>query len=717
MKTRLLSARGGLVLLGLLACAGRGVAYADDADPPGRVARLSDAEGSVSLQPAGVQEWTAATLNRPITTGDKLWSDRNSRAELDIGAAVIRVGSSTGFSLLNLDDHTAQIQITAGTLIVRVRDLQSGDNYEIDTPNVALSLQEPGEYRVEVNDRGDATLVKVSEGAAAAAAGGQTIAITAQQMVRFTGTDTLAYDSATLGAPDDLDNWSSARERQVEDSASAEYVASDVPGTQDLDQYGQWQATPEYGYVWTPTTVAVGWVPYRFGHWVWISPWGWTWVDDAPWGYAPFHYGRWVQWSNNWCWVPGPRRVRPLYAPALVAWVGGPGVGVSVGWFPLGPREVYMPGYGASAAYVRQVNITNTTIVNNTYITNVYQNNVTPTHYAHNRAAAVTAVPQNVFTSGQRVGAHAVQLSGAALAGAAVTAAAPAIAPIRQSVLGPAEGRGVVRPPPALLNRTVVARTSPPRAPAPFEKQLAALQANGGRPLGRAQIAQLQPATPAARVNVIKATGPVVAAGALPQRAGSMRPASPPSQAPAGAGAKPELAERERILQNSRLTPAPHPSTAVSPPPANASTTLSQPPTHATTAVSPAPSHLPTYAPPPAPEWRTDRPPSVQQNLPPTQQRAFTSDDPTHAYGKPPSIPVYHPPSATNASGRTPESPRPDESRPQDSYRAAPRVMVAPPPPPPPPVHPQAPAHQQSSKEPRDSAPHADRESRERGAR
>src|ERR1700732_821949 len=158
MKTRLLSARGGLVLLALLACAGRGVAHADDADPPGRVARLSDAEGSVSLQPAGVQDWTAATLNRPITTGDKLWSDRNSRAELDIGVAVIRVGSNTGFSFLNLDDRTAQMQITAGTLIVRVRDMHSGDNYEIDTPNVALSLQEPGEYRVEVNDRGDARI-------------------------------------------------------------------------------------------------------------------------------------------------------------------------------------------------------------------------------------------------------------------------------------------------------------------------------------------------------------------------------------------------------------------------------------------------------------------------------------------------------------------------------------------------------------------------------
>ena len=309
-----------LALLSLLAWA----VQADDADPPGRAARLSDAQGSVSLQPAGVQDWIAAPLNRPLTTGDRLWSDADSRAELDMGAAVVRLGAMTGFSFLNLDDSSAQIQLTAGTLIVRVREMRAGDNYEIDTPNLAVTLQQAGEYRFEVNEAGDATVVKVSEGLAQAAGGGQLVQVGAQQRFTFTGTGALTAEMASLGAPDELDGWSAARERQLEDSPSREYVADDVAGTQDLDDSGQWQQTAQYGYVWTPTVVIAGWAPYRFGHWVWVGPWGWTWIDDARWGYAPFHYGRWVNLNSMWCWVPGPRIPRPVYAPALVGWVAGP---------------------------------------------------------------------------------------------------------------------------------------------------------------------------------------------------------------------------------------------------------------------------------------------------------------------------------------------------------------------------------------------------------
>src|SRR6266403_1881976 len=666
MTTRLLSVPGRLAVLALLALFALGAAWAEEEDPPGRVARLSDVEGSVSLQPAGVQEWAAATLNRPLTTGDKLWTDQNSRAELDIGAAVIRLGATTGFSFLNLDDNTAQMQVTAGALIVRVRHMQGNQTYEVDTPNIALSLQQPGEYRVEVNDAGDTTLVKVSEGQAQAAGGGQSVAVGTQQMVRFTGTDTLSVDRGSVGAPDDLDSWSAGRERQVQDSPSRQYVADDVAGTQDLDNNGRWESTPDYGYVWAPTVVVAGWAPYRFGHWVWIVPWGWTWVDDAPWGYAPFHYGRWVEWNSAWCWVPGPRRLVPVYAPAMVAWVGGPAGGVSVafganvGWFPLAPREVYVPGYRVSPTYVRNVNITNTTIVNNTNITNVYQNSVTNIHYVNNKPAAVTAVPQNVFTSGQRVGGHAVRLPPAVLAGAPVAAAPPALVPTHQSVLGPNAGRAVARPPPALVSRPVVARTPPPPAPVPFERQVQAIQQNGGRPLARADLARLQPAAPVAPVRLIAAGGAAVGAGAPAHGAGSARPGTPAtpqrpgaSAPPASAGAQaPNLADRERVLQNSRVTPTPRDDSYR--PPAAARRDSS------TTPIRPSPA--------PAPQGRTDRPPSAPQPLPPTPQRGFSSDDPTHAYSRPPSAPANRPPPA--AAAPVNPAPRPQEPQYQEQrYR------------------------------------------------
>jgi FecR protein len=710
MKTRLLSALGGLALLMLLVCAALGTARAQDADPPGRVARLSDVEGSVSLQPADVPDWTAATLNRPLTTGDKLWSDQNSRAELDIGDAVIRLGSTTGFAFLYLDDSRAQLQLSAGTLIMRVRDMQASQSYEIDTPNLALMLQQPGVYRVDVSNAGDATAVRVSEGAAQAYTGAQTVAIGAQQSVSFTGTQqTVAYYSASPGTPDDLDNWSAARDLQVDDSVSSEYVAGDIPGTQDLDNSGRWQDTPEYGYVWMPTAVAVGWVPYRFGNWVWISPWGWTWVDAARWGYAPFHYGRWAQWNNAWCWVPAPRFGRPLYAPALVGWVGGPipgtpaAFGSNVGWFPLGPREAYVPAGHVSPAYLRKVNITNTSRIDNAYLTNVYQNAITPLHYVNRRAAAVTTVPQNIFISGQAVGGHAVLLPPAVLAGSAVAAAAPALAPIRQSVLGPSEGRGAAHPPAALLHRLVIARTAPPRAPAPFDQQLAAIQANGGRPLSRAQLERLQAAaTPATPVHVIAPTRAVITASALPHRApavhsgnstgagGLLAPAqvAPPSSV--------SFAERERTLQQSTLPPAPH-------------------------TMSP---RIPTYAPPApaaaqsaaAPAWRSDRPPSAPQYVS-SPQPALTPDDLPDAPSRPFPLPVFHPPEGADP-GTPAQEPHHPEQRHQAPPPAAPHGAVpaatatstahAPPP---------AQTQAQPAKGPRDYAAHGDRDSRERAER
>jgi hypothetical protein len=692
--TRRPNGAGGRGVALLVLCAVLGSAHADEGDPPVRAARLSVTEGAVSLQPAGMEEWTAASLNRPLTSGDRLWSDQSSRAELDLGTAAVRLGSNTGVAFLNLDDSAAQMQLTVGTLVVRVRDLQGGESYEVDTPTVALSLQQPGVYRVEVNDAGTATTLAVSDGAAQAAGAGQTVTIGAQQRVTFSGVETLAWSSTTFGTPDELDSWSAEREREVEDAASAEYVASDIPGTQDLDNNGRWEQTPEYGYVWMPTAVIVGWVPYRYGRWVWITPWGWTWVDNARWGYAPFHYGRWVQWNNSWCWVPGPRHGRPVYAPALVAWVGGPAVGASVafggnvGWFPLGPREVYVPRYPASASYVRNVNITNTTSVSNAYISSVQQHDITPTHYVNNTPAAVTSVPQNVFVSGQGVGGHTVRLPSPVLAAAAVSATAPAIAPIRQSVLGPSEGRGVARPPATLPQRTVLTRAPGPRAPAPFERQVAAIQANGGRPLSSTELAQLQPAAPLAPVRVVPGRGPTMTAGAAARGSGAARALTPT--------ASPSLAERERALQHSALPPA---TPRTSPPPRPASNTAS---------------YAPAAAPPaaPAPAWRSDRPPSAQQHADVSTQRAFVADDPTHAYARPPSIPVYQLPLAGDAPTRAPAVLHPEETHRVEPPPPAPHAATYAPAPPA--AHAAAPTHVQSSKEPRDSAPHGDRDSRDR---
>ena len=682
---------GGRYSLGLLMlCAASVLAQAQDADPPARAARLSDAEGAVSLQPAGVQEWTAATLNRPLTTGDSLWSDQSSRAELDLGIAAVRLGSNTGFAFLNLDDRSVQMQLSAGALIVGVRDIQNGESYEVDTPNIALSLQQPGVYRVEVNDRGTATAVAVCQGVAQATGSGQTVAIDSQQAVTFTGTETLAWQSTTLGAPDEFDDWSAERERGAAESASAGYVASDIPGTQDLENNGQWQQAPEYGYVWVPTALVVGWVPYRYGHWLWVTPWGWTWVDDAPWGYAPFHYGRWVVWNNRWAWVPTPKHGSPgraVYAPALVAWVGGPmagggavASGTHVGWFPLGPHEAYVPPYRVSSTYLRSINTGSAIVINNnSYITNLNQNNATPQRYVNYTPNAVTSVASSTFTSGQRVGGHTVQVAPAVLATAAVTAAAPPIVPTRQSVLGQGEARAPVRPPGTFMQRTVVAHTAPPPAPVPFERQLSAIEGNGGRPPTRGELELLQHA-----------------ASLTPVRLVGTR--SAPARAPAATRgpATQSLGERARALQQSPLPSAPK--TNLPPLPA----------TNTSAYVLPGEPLSPA-----SPVLRSDRPASAQQHPSEAPPRAVTPEDPSRAADRPSSLPVYHlpsteaaPPAAHPATG----------GHPQETNRVPPPPSVphvATPVPPPPAAHPLPPPHSQSS-EPRESAPHGDRDSRER---
>jgi hypothetical protein len=502
-------------------------ALADDDDPPSRVARLGYTHGSISFQPAGTDDWVSAVVNRPITTGDKLWADTDSRAELHIGSASLRISSNTGFSFLNLTDAVTQIQLTSGSLRVRVKRLDENETFEIDTPNQAFSVLRPGTYRINVNEGGDATIIKVRGGEGEITGGGSAFTIHAQEVGTFNGTDQLTADieSYQNDDDDDFDAWCADRDRHEDLSQSARYVSPDVIGYQDLDGNGDWRPVPEYGTVWFPRTTVVGWAPYHYGHWAYVYPWGYTWIDDAPWGFAPFHYGRWISYNGVWGWVPCPPRapgvvyVRPVYAPALVAWVGGPhfGVGVSVGgggfaagvnvgWFPLGPREVFVPSYPVSRTYVTNVNVSNTvvntTVVNNYYNTTivnrnttVVNNNVTVIHQTYvnqSVAGAVTATTPQAFTSAQPVARNVVRVDVREVASAPVNAFTPPVPPAKQAVQG-AGAVAVVRPPAAVQARAVVAKVPPPPPPVAFARQQQAIQANGGRPLAVSQVRQIQP--------------------------------------------------------------------------------------------------------------------------------------------------------------------------------------------------------------------------------
>lgn len=619
-------------------------------DPPSRVARLGYMEGSVSFQPAGETDWVQAVSNRPMTTGDHLWADQNSRAELQLGSAVIRLNANTGFSFLNLNDNTVQIQLTSGSLNVRVRRLDRKDVFEVDTPNLAFSIHQPGSYRVEASEDGTYSVISVREGDGEATGNGQTYTLHSGQRATFSGTDSLNAEVVDIGGPDQFDNWAYQRDHRYDDSRSAQYLSHDVVGYEDLDDYGDWRNDSNYGHVWYPNRVEVGWAPYHEGHWDWIPPWGYTWVDDSPWGYAPFHYGRWVSVGGRWGWIAGPVEVRPVYAPALVVFIGGGGgFGGNVGWFPLGPREVYVPSYPVSRGYVNRVNTSNT-MVNTTTITNVYNTtiinkttNITNVTYVNRDVqGAVTAVPQRAFAGAQPVARASVAVSRQQIEAAPVTARA-AVAPTRESVLGAkaATANRVSAPPAAVMNRQVVAKATPPPPPVPFARQQQALAAHPGQPLAHQEVQNLRPAATAA------APHPMV------RQAPPGKPATPTQGRPSNEPGNQQPGNQPGSQQN-----AARPGQPVSVPPATQP--ANRPPNQ------PAPNERPGMANPSQP----NRPPAAQPNQPANHPEA----------NRPPQPPVRNdrPPAAQPNNRPEPTVPR---SRPEPNRPPAPLANNRPTPP------------------------------------
>jgi hypothetical protein len=506
--------------------------------------------GAVSFSPAGENDWVQATINRPLTTGDRLWADAGARAEIQVGGAMIRMNAGTAVSVLNLDDRIAQLQLSQGALNVRVRRLEPNQVFEVDTPNLAFTLRQPGEYRIEVDPDGSATTVVVRKGQGEVYGEDASYVIDSRQSYRFAGTGLRDYQLVEAPRLDEFDRWSSDRDSRYDNSVSARYVSQDVVGYQDLDANGTWRVEGTYGNVWVPNRVAAGWAPYHDGHWAWIDPWGWTWVDDAPWGFAVSHYGRWANFDGTWGWVPGPVRVQAYYAPALVAFVGGNNFQLAISsgnvggiaWFPLGPRDVYRPSYTVSRGYFENINRSNT-VINATVINNYYNNtNVTNVVYANRQVpGAVVAVPTATFVQSQPVGRAVVRVTPAMVASAPVAAIAP-VAPTERSVRG-AAAPGEKPPPPRVFERPVVARTAPAPAHAGFAAQQQQLTAQPGKPLEDAARRELKPAA-AAPAPVVKVVAPTQTA--VP----TLRPP------PAAPGGKPLDARGKSDEQKAPATPA-----------------------------------------------------------------------------------------------------------------------------------------------------------------
>ena len=468
-----------------LLCAAAGVAQAPSAatdhgsDPPSRAARLSYVAGDLGVLPAGAKDWIGATINRPMTTGDRLSTGQDSRAELQLGGSTMRLGAHTSFGFLALNDQLAQIELTQGTLNLAARQFDQGQSVEIDTPTLALVVDQPGTFRIDIGGDGQSTRVTVLDGSAI---------VYGENNARHDVAAGHSYDFGDpsfnnlvitdLGGGDAFDRWCSERDQGYAQSAATQYVSEDVVGYQDLDRYGDWQSEDDYGAVWFPNDVSAGWAPYSDGCWVFIAPWGWSWVDALPWGYAPFHYGRWAYIHHAWGWIPGPRLRRPVYAPALVAFIGGGGWGTSigvggrpVGWFPLGPGEIFNPWYRASGRYFANVNLANINPVRgnagmlinsiNSHYADFRNGRSVPNPNFVNRSAphGLTVVSSQSFASASSVRRNLLQVDPHQLTAAPVLAGA-GVHPDAASLGRPRSAKA--RPLPAGgFQRQVIARQAP----------------------------------------------------------------------------------------------------------------------------------------------------------------------------------------------------------------------------------------------------------------
>ena len=603
-------------------------ASAQSEDLPARVGRLADLGGSVYVSTEErVDDWVEALRNATITSGDNLWVGENGRAEIDYGGGQFRLAGDTNVHVARIDDQTLALFIAHGRVIVRVRVLDAGEAARIDTPNAQLALTRPGLYRIEVSEARPGTRLVVREGEATVFLPSGAQQVLPGQTANVEGPDATSVSIRAGYGLDGFDTWSADRDRRYERSRSASYVSRQMIGYADLDQHGRWDSSPEYGMIWYPTTVVSGWAPYRYGRWSWVGSYGWTWVDDAPWGYAPFHYGRWVHVGNRWGWCPGGYVARPAWAPALVSWYGGSGWAASVsfgapvyGWVPLGWGEPYLPSW-------RNCSDRCWTRYNRPYAVNHAERpHAPPTRYANWSApGGVTAVPGAIFTGRQPVHANVVAVRPQAIANAPVLTQAPLVAKPTAATI-PGAKPTIATPAPAVRFQTKPMQV----APAPAGTWGGDVQPRGATSVPPAVSRPVAPVAPA-----VTATPPAVRPANRPAPTYSSGTWGAPSTPQAPASVAPRV--EPRAPQGSVQNRAELPPRTYSPQPSVAPAQRSAPPA--------------SYSPPAA--YAQPAAPVVPRSAPPATHGLPPSTAPVARAAPPPQAPVAAPPAAA-----PPQAPR-----------------------------------------------------------
>jgi hypothetical protein len=528
-------------------------------DPPDGAGRISYVSGNVSVQPMGEDAWGQAVPNLPFSVGDRIVTNGDGRAEVQVGQSFVRIGPNSDVSMITHNPRQISFGVAQGSVHIHCFGLWEGQYLGVDTPSGAAGSSGPNEFRVDVMpDQGAAVITELGQAIHLLGAGGFDQYLSNGQALELVGSNPVVPQWLQPAEFDDLDQWSRQRDQQIARAAAYQYVSREIPGAYEMDAAGSWTPGTPYGTVWFPNNVEAGWAPYHHGHWVNHRPWGWVWVEDESWGYAPFHYGRWVSYNGRWGWIPGPPAAHPVWSPALVVFAGGihvGGVGVSA-WFPLGPGEPYHPWYPCSPHYIDQVNIANIQPAPQVHVQNTYVN-VNVTNITYVNRTTIIAVNENDFASGRPVQQARVTVD-AAQVQHVQPMAAPQVKPTPQSFIGhaPAQAVRVSAARPVLINSSGMAVSATPNAkpvPPPV-KAPPAVKALPGRAAVAppANAAKLQPAAaealkknpPPPPVALKPAATPAAAAGKTPPPAPAVAakpgaPAAAPKAAAQPAGKAP----------------------------------------------------------------------------------------------------------------------------------------------------------------------------------
>ncbi len=535
--------------LAFLALAASSTAWAD---PPGRVGRIAETDGNIWLFDDEQGEWVQARRNLPVTEGDRISAEQGGRAEVQIGAATLRLDGATDIEFTQLDDARVRVRLHGGSVALRVRSGESAREFAVVTEDGRYEPLRPGHYRIDV--RQNSSLGETMAGAMRFEASDSVFTLNDGQRAEFWQERGVTHYAWATPNNDRFGDWVARQDREDTRDRNR-YVSDEMTGADDLDRHGRWDRHPEYGAVWYPTVVVAGWAPYRYGQWVHSRRYGWTWVDDAPWGFAPFHYGRWVSYGGRWGWAPGQYVARPVYAPALVAWFGGPHISVginiggpAVGWVPLSPREIYYPSYSVTNVYVRNVNRTH----GRWHGPNPRYERTVPTgpimYTNQGVAGGVTVVPQGVMQSRQPINNRVVvPVDNRTVAGWQGAAA--------RTVQG-AQGRTAFVPPapPAPPAARVVAAPggavpAAPGAVRPAPWGGAAARAGGSTPADGGQATRGDRVPPAEQQRNGVVTGRTVAPPTTAQR---VPQPLPPSVSPQGQPTVQQPVQRDSVPQRQR---------------------------------------------------------------------------------------------------------------------------------------------------------------------